>query len=51
VLREGGDAATARNFIRQLCRERLQAFMIPVKTKFVDVIPQSHRLKRVRSKS
>ena len=51
VLREGCDEASARNSIRRLCREQLQAFMVPLKTKFVDEIPQSHRLKRVRSKS
>lgn len=51
VLRVGCDEASARRSIRQLCGERLQAYMVPVKTKFVDEIPQSHRLKRVRSKS
>lgn len=51
VLREGCDEVLARSSIRRLCRERLQAFMVPVKTKFVVEIPQSHRLKRVRSKA
>ena len=51
VLRDGSDEASARRSIRQLCSQRLQAFMIPVKTKFVSEIPQSHRLKRVRLKS
>jgi acyl-coenzyme A synthetase/AMP-(fatty) acid ligase len=51
ILREGCDEASARRSIRRLCSERLQAFMVPVKIKFVVEIAQSHRLKRVRSKS
>jgi acyl-coenzyme A synthetase/AMP-(fatty) acid ligase len=50
ILREGTDEALARRSIRQLCGERLQAYMVPVKIKFVTEIAQSHRLKRVRSK-
>jgi len=51
VLREGCDESLARRAIRQLCSQRLQAFMVPVKTKFVNEIPQSHRLKRLRVKA
>jgi long-chain acyl-CoA synthetase len=50
ILREGFDEVLARRSIRQLCSERLQAYMVPVKVKFVTEITQSHRLKRVRSK-
>ncbi|ESS15140.1 putative acyl--CoA ligase YhfT [Betaproteobacteria bacterium MOLA814] len=50
ILREGSDEALARRSIRQLCGVRLQAYMVPVKIKFVTEIAQSHRLKRVRSK-
>jgi long-chain acyl-CoA synthetase len=50
ILREGSDEALARRSIRQLCGERLQAYMVPAKIKFVTEIAQSHRLKRVRSK-
>jgi acyl-coenzyme A synthetase/AMP-(fatty) acid ligase len=50
VLREGCEAATARNSMRQLYRDRLQAYMVPIKVKFVDEIPHSHRLKRLRPK-
>jgi long-chain acyl-CoA synthetase len=50
VLREGCEAATARNSMRQLYRDRLQAYMEPIKVKFVDEIPHSHRLKRLRPK-
>ena len=49
VLQEGCDEASARSSIRRLCGERLQAYMVPVKIKFVTEIAQSHRLKRVRS--
>lgn len=51
ILREGSDEVLARRSIRQICNERLQAFMAPAKIKFVGEIAQSHRLKRVRSKS
>jgi long-chain acyl-CoA synthetase len=50
ILHEGADEALTRRSIRQLCGERLQAYMAPVKIKFVTEIAQSHRLKRVRSK-
>jgi acyl-coenzyme A synthetase/AMP-(fatty) acid ligase len=51
VLQEGMDEAFSRNAIRRVCSEQLKAFMVPVKIKFVSEIPQSHRLKRMRSKS
>ena len=51
ILRHECDEATARRSIRKLCGERLQAFMVPAKMKFVTEIAQSLRLKRVRSKS
>jgi acyl-coenzyme A synthetase/AMP-(fatty) acid ligase len=51
ILREGFDEAVARSAIRTAGKERLQPFMVPAKIKFVTEIAQSHRLKRVRSKS
>ena len=51
VRRDRGEAKIVRNSVRQFCRDRLQAYMVPVKIKFVDSIPQSNRLKRIRFKS
>lgn len=50
VLEANANEVEMRQSIRDFCRNRLQAFMVPVKTTFVKEIPQSHRLKRVRKK-
>ena len=39
-----------RKALRLLCKEKMQAYMAPVKIKFVDEIAQTSRLKRARAK-
>lgn len=50
VLHKESDEKAVRQKIREICKERLQPYMIPVKTKIVNEIPQTSRLKRARSR-
>jgi acyl-coenzyme A synthetase/AMP-(fatty) acid ligase len=47
-LREPSDEAEARRVIKRFCAERLEAFKVPVKIRFVEEGVQGDRLKRVR---
>jgi acyl-coenzyme A synthetase/AMP-(fatty) acid ligase len=47
-LREPSDEAEARRVIKRFCAERLEAFKVPVKIRFVVEGVQGDRLKRVR---
>lgn len=48
VLAKNVIESEASKAIRLFCRSQLQEFMIPQKIKFVNVLPISHRLKRIR---
>ena len=50
ILDKGADELVVRQKLRVLCKEKMQAFMIPVKIKFVDDVVQTGRLKRARAK-
>lgn len=51
ILAESTDEADARRLVRRICTEKLQAYMVPAKIRFVKEIAQSHRLKRVHAKA
>ncbi len=50
ILDLNAEESTVRQTIRLLCKEKMQAYMTPVKIKFVQEIAQTNRLKRARSK-
>ena len=50
ILDLNAEESVVRQALRLLCKEKMQAYMTPVKIKFVDQIAQTSRLKRARSK-
>lgn len=51
ILSRTVDLTEARRLIKRKCAEKLQAYMVPAKIRFVEEIAQSHRLKRVRNRT
>jgi long-chain acyl-CoA synthetase len=50
ILESNVEESVVRQAIRLLCKEKMQAYMSPVKIKFVQEIAQTGRLKRARTK-
>ena len=50
IVSESVNEADVRRLVRCVCSEKLQAYMVPARIRFVKEIAQSHRLKRVRAK-
>ena len=50
ILDLNAEESVVRKELRLLCKEKMQAYMAPVKIKFVDEIAQTSRLKRARAK-
>lgn len=49
ILDSNIEEVNIRQILRELCKEKMQAYMIPVKIKFVQEIAQTNRLKRSRN--
>lgn len=51
ILDVNAEEPIVRQALRELCKEKMQAFMSPVKIKFVQEVAQTNRLKRFRVKA